>query len=81
MRMVNFPVTSTAFIPCECFQSVGQAQLCNALSLMLESIISQLLGRLTDVCCTNKGFQLEWGLVNLSGGDIWSGWPFNFLLN
>lgn len=20
-----------------------------------------------------------WGLVHLSGGDIWSGWPFNFL--
>lgn len=61
MRMVNFPVTSTAFVPCEYFHSVGQAQLCTALSLMLESIISQLLGRLTDVCCTNKGFQLESG--------------------
>lgn len=59
--MVNFAVTSTAFVPCEYFQSVGQAQLCTALSLMLESIISQLLGRLTDVCCTNKGFQLESG--------------------
>lgn len=61
MRMVNFPVTSTAFVPCEYSPSVGQAQLCTALSLMLESIISQLLGRLTDVCCTNKGFQLESG--------------------
>lgn len=61
MRMVNFAVTSTAFVPCEFFHSVGQAQLCTALSLMLESIISQLLGRLTDVCCTNKGFQLESG--------------------
>lgn len=61
MRVMNFPVTSTALVPCEYFHSVGQAQLCTALSLMLESIISQLLGRLTDVCCTNKGFQLESG--------------------
>lgn len=50
-----------SFVPCEHFHSVGQAQLCTALLLMLESIISQLLGSLTDVCCTNKGFQLECG--------------------
>lgn len=53
-----FFLVSTAFIPCEYFCSEGQVQLCSAPSLMLESIISELLGRLTDVCYTNKGFQL-----------------------
>lgn len=75
-----FSVVSTAFIPCECFCSEGQVQLCTAPSLMLESIISELLGRLTDVCYANKGFQLgSEGRVHLSGGNMWSGWPFNFL--
>lgn len=58
MRTMNFPLTSTALPHVNIFRA-GQAQLCAELSLMLESIISQLLGRLTDVCCTNKGFQLE----------------------
>lgn len=60
MRTVNFSMTSTALSHVNIF-SAGQAQLCAEPSLMLESIISQLLGRLTDVCCINKRFQLEHG--------------------